>query len=64
MADISMCQNKECPSKETCYRFTAVVSQYGQSYAKFSQDENGYCEGFTHNGKESEERTQIQDRGA
>lgn len=36
MADITMCEDKECPFKETCYRFTATPSEYRQSYFKNS----------------------------
>ena len=32
MADIAMCSGKDCPIKETCYRFTSLVNEYGQSY--------------------------------
>lgn len=32
MADITMCSGKGCPLKEKCYRFTAVESDYRQSY--------------------------------
>lgn len=32
MADISKCDGKDCPKKETCYRFTAPSSKYRQSY--------------------------------
>jgi hypothetical protein len=32
MPDISMCQNKQCLSKDKCYRFTATPNQYMQSY--------------------------------
>jgi len=32
MADITMCSGKNCPFKETCYRYTAPVSDYQQSY--------------------------------
>jgi hypothetical protein len=31
MPDISMCKGKDCPLKETCYRYTAESSDY-QSY--------------------------------
>lgn len=34
MPDISMCANKQCPSREQCYRFTAAPSTF-QSYMKF-----------------------------
>ncbi len=32
MADITMCEGKDCPLKETCYRFTAIVNEFRQSY--------------------------------
>ena len=32
MADITKCEGKGCPLKETCYRFTAVDSKFMQSY--------------------------------
>ena len=35
MPDISMCLNKQCESRTTCYRFTAIPSEYRQSYSDF-----------------------------
>lgn len=35
MADITMCQNKECPLSKNCYRFTAKPNDYSQSYSDF-----------------------------
>jgi hypothetical protein len=35
MPDISMCQNKECNMKESCYRYTAKPSEQWQSYSEF-----------------------------
>ncbi len=32
MADITMCQNEDCPSKEKCLRYMAEASK-NQSYA-------------------------------
>ena len=32
MADIAMCKGTMCPKKETCYRFTAPVNEYRQSF--------------------------------
>lgn len=32
MPDISMCSGKDCPLKESCYRFKAVPSEYRQSW--------------------------------
>ena len=39
MPDISMCTNKYCPIRESCYRYTAIPSEYRQSYADFSYNE-------------------------
>lgn len=36
MPDISMCDNRKCPSSKYCYRFTATPTQYRQSYADFT----------------------------
>lgn len=33
--DISMCQNKDCPSHKACYRFNATPKPHSQSYAGF-----------------------------
>lgn len=35
MLDITMCDNKECNKKETCYRYTAKPHEYWQSYCTF-----------------------------
>lgn len=32
MPDITMCEGKDCPLKENCYRFKAEPSEYRQSY--------------------------------
>lgn len=42
MADISMCKNKQCKDKDTCYRFNAVADKYYQSYLfiEGKQDKN------------------------
>lgn len=50
MADISMCTNLKCPLKEKCYRQTAPVNPYGQSYADFSyNEEKEHCDYFWDN---------------
>lgn len=38
MVDITMCLNKTCPSRNTCYRFTATPSEFAQSYANFEPE--------------------------
>ena len=32
MPDITMCSGKDCPLKESCYRYTAKPSEFRQSY--------------------------------
>lgn len=32
MPDISMCMGNNCPKKDNCYRFTAIPSEFMQSY--------------------------------
>jgi hypothetical protein len=39
MADITKCEDNFCPSKETCYRYTAPASTY-QSYGRFNREED------------------------
>ena len=46
MTDISMCKNKECTKKETCYRFKAIPDEFRQSYGQFKQDDKGNCERY------------------
>jgi len=36
MADITMCRDESCPDKDNCYRQTAVVNEYGQSFFALS----------------------------
>lgn len=38
VADITKCYNKECPLRDTCFRFLAEDSLY-QSYADFKQED-------------------------
>lgn len=38
MADIAMCLNQTCPSKNICWRFTAPPDKYWQSYSPFQPD--------------------------
>lgn len=32
MPDITMCLGRDCPKKTICYRFTALPTEYRQSY--------------------------------
>ena len=47
MPDISMCENKDCPSKKKCYRFMAKPSPVWQTYAEFKPEKDKYkCDYF------------------
>lgn len=44
MADITMCNNTECPLRMDCYRYRAKPNEYRQSYfVDVKPDENGNC---------------------
>lgn len=38
MADISMCADRECPSRNECHRWTAWPDGMHQSYADFGRE--------------------------
>ena len=43
MADITMCDGKDCPLREKCYRFTVFANQWRQSYfmeTPYNKEEN------------------------
>ena len=44
MPDISMCANKDCPLRESCYRFKAEPGMY-QTYSSFEY-KDGECEDY------------------
>ncbi len=47
MPDISMCQDKDCPSSKNCFRFMAIPYPYQQSYADFQRKKNAKkCSNF------------------
>jgi hypothetical protein len=50
MPDITMCENKNCTLRKSCFRFTAIPTKVQQSYCNFVQDEYDYCEYFMDNG--------------
>jgi hypothetical protein len=51
MADISKCSDHLCPSKEICYRFTAPVDEFRQSWINTNRESDAYnCDLFWHNG--------------
>ena len=51
MADISMCYGDGCPLKAECYRYTAPVNEYRQSYFVYVPYDHAYkgCEYFSDN---------------
>ena len=47
MPDITMCKGDNCPKKENCYRYTAPVNEYRQSYFFDTPiKEDGTCEHY------------------
>jgi hypothetical protein len=52
MADISKCTGKDCPKKESCYRFTAKVNEHRQSYfGEIPLKEDDTCDYYWNNEK-------------
>jgi len=51
MADISMCNGKDCKNKAKCYRYTAPPNEYWQAYAMYDllRIESEGCEYFVDN---------------
>ncbi len=49
MADITMCEDDQCPMKKDCYRFTAHVNEFRQSYFTISPREKNDCDYFWDN---------------
>ena len=48
MPDITMCKDRQCERKATCYRFTAKPSGR-QSYFARSPRDNDYCHHYWEN---------------
>ena len=44
MADITMCSGEMCAKKESCYRYTAPVNEYRQSYSDFKPNDDESCD--------------------
>ena len=58
MPEISMCTNKDCPSKETCWRFKAPPKPFWQSYCGFVvYDDEDKCEHYMEMEDEDEGRS-------
>lgn len=49
MADITMCKWENCTKKEKCYRYTAIVNEFRQSY--FLETPKWDCDYFINNEK-------------
>lgn len=48
MPDIALCLNEKCPSRQNCWRYTAIPYEYCQSYAEFEL-EGEKCSSFIDN---------------
>ena len=47
MADITMCKGDMCPNKNKCYRYTATVNPYRQSFFMTTPiKDDGSCDEF------------------
>ena len=44
MADITKCVGTDCPKKESCYRFTAPVTDFRQSWFCECPLKDGKCD--------------------
>lgn len=55
MTDISKCA-KGCDRQAMCYRWTAPVSKYHQSYADFKPHAEGECDHFWDNRDRKDDR--------
>ena len=38
MSNINKCEGKECPSKNSCFRYNCVDKAFGQSYSNFETE--------------------------
>jgi hypothetical protein len=45
MADITMCQNHDCPIVDNCWRYSAPPDLKMQSYAEFVFDDDDFDRG-------------------
>lgn len=46
MADITKCMGRNCPKKNSCYRYTAEETPWRQAYFATTPYENGKCKEF------------------
>ena len=62
MPDIAKCNNKSCPSKDSCYRYTVEPSPMWQSYSNFEYiKEKGKCNFYWENEDERETNSGADD---
>jgi len=57
MPDITMCVNKDCAFRFSCYRFVAVPNEHYQSYAYFDVEPDGCCSYFIQKDKSDKEES-------
>lgn len=50
MADITMCQNWDCPHQDNCWRLLAPPELKGQKYQDFKFDYDGFENGENEKG--------------
>ncbi len=56
MVDISKCEGRDCPLKESCLRYTCKADQYLQSYLTESPYKDGECNYFIQDRKVKNEK--------
>ena len=61
MPDITMCVGRDCPKKNTCYRYTAFPSEYRQSYFVGVPYKGKGCTYYWPEKEEHEDRTGHRD---
>lgn len=44
MPDISMCNDAECPSRNSCYRYQAAPTDKRQAYGNFNHGTKLHCD--------------------
>lgn len=45
-----MCDNNTCPSRKSCYRYTATPNEYRQTYSLFEvKEDSNKCESYISN---------------
>lgn len=59
MADITMCDDKKCKRKDTCYRFTAKPSTHWQSYFWETPRKDDKCNMYWDNLRLEEKSEQV-----